>query len=401
MNGVLVAHDRYWNSISELQEKIRERLTKLPDNFKYVLRTTKTTTRVCIWIKHSLKVSNALSDEASEVRAKAMAILKEITEKSILVDKKIRNSNKALLNLLNEIDYIIARYSEILEQFRTFLKNRKEEIKPLLKKLRELNSAVVKERRERAKAEREAIREGRFEEVSDKRIKEFLRKEWGFTNLTILDKSSPYRAVAFALLDDELYFNEWNHNVEWYVKEVRLAGVDDAGNPWDIRVDVVGGPFDTLDEHSKWSVEQLMSRLFGVDIRIVVDADTTTQGDILIFPCKKEHYVRRYFGALKEARNFSRFGLDPEDMKVSWESGNYEDFETFTIDGSHVLQAAGKVKTFRATLSTKSGRIMATQNVYFFVLPRGGVLMHKEHRPIELSRGCYAITPYVSTYGGD
>ena len=233
-------------------------------------------------------------------------------------------------------------------------------------------------------------RTGRFKEVSDRRIREFLC-ELGFKDAVILDKSNKYRAVAFAVVN----------KVDGILC---LAGIDDTGKTWSIVVE--------QDTHSyPWkdgtTVEELMAVVFGVYPSVLEGEDALLQGDVLVFPCREEE-IKKKCGYLEHSPPATRIkhaarNQGDEDVRfiTEWDENDWGKPPCAYIRGSHLLRAyRGVLRKIQARLIYKD-RTIVEQDVFYALLLDEGTLSHKEHAPLVLPPGEYAIVPQISVFDAD
>ena len=367
-----------------------------------VLDEKKTRTPVRVEVVTALPApklpKRALSERAKTVLREATDLLQRVSLRCVLLEMKVPNTNRGLSELLQHLNAIVAQKEELIAQVHDFVKNAEEKLSHLLEELRRLNSLASRRAKERAKEDRKAIEEGRYADVSYKRLKEFLHR-MGFKDIVVLDASSKYRAIAFATV--EYATNNWQVGSLW------LAGIDDAGRRWRIELAPYAG-YD-LAEYNETTVERLMSIAFGVHQSIVKKETTMLQGDILVFPCKEED-VAKHCGYLEDSPPAVRiisnsWPWDPDDVKLvtTWEGleESHSEFSSLGINNSHVLQAPqGKVKRIHASLMF-SNTCLVEQIIYHVVLPEGGTLTHKEHTPLALALGEYAIVPQITAFDAD
>jgi len=391
-------------SKAQLFDEIKSLVNLISCDKRFVctLNIAKTRTTLSIVIRRAVDFKapqKALSREAEEARHRVIETLEQLRVAGTLLDVKIKNTKKGLHELIQKLKEIQEQKDELVEQFTQRFSNMVDELEYRIAELRRLNSIASKAMRERAKKEREAIKEGRFEEASDKRIKEFLHR-LGFKNIVILDKSSRYRAVTFAKVELD-YREEGN----WGVMSTWLAGVDDTGMPWSVPV----GPHDrgSLLSYRGLTVEDQMAIAFGVYPDVLEDESTMLQGDVLVFHCKEEE-VQEWCGYLKYSPQAMRIrqSWDPRDIvfRTAWKNidDDYTEFSSLDIATSHVLQAPqGRVKRIEAVLLVNDKPTMTRQLVYHVVLPEGGTLTHKEHAPLTLAPGEYAIVLQINAFGAD
>jgi len=367
-----------------------------------VLDEKKTRTPVRVEVVTALPApklpKRALSERAKTVLREATDLLQRVSLRCVLLEMKVPNTNRGLSELLQHLNAIVAQKEELIAQVHDFVKNAEEKLSHLLEELRRLNSLASRRAKERAKEDRKAIEEGRYADVSNKRLKEFLHK-LGFKNIVVLDASSKYRAIAFATV-------EYTTN-DWQVGSLWLAGIDDAGRRWRIELAPYAGC--DLAEYNETTVERLMSIAFGVHQSIVKKETTMLQGDILVFPCKEED-VAKHCGYLEDSPPAVRiisnsWPWDPDDVKLvtTWEGleESHSEFSSLGINNSHVLQAPqGKVKRIHASLMF-SNTCLVEQVIYHVMLPEGGTLTHAEHTPLVFAPGEYAIVPQITAFDAD
>ena len=390
---------------AQLLTEVKSVVTALAEDsrLRCVLDEKKTRTGVRVEVVTALPApklpKRALSEKAGAVLREATELLQQMSSRRVLLDKKVPNTSKGLSELLHHLNTVMAQKDELTAQVYSFVNEAGEKLEELREKLRRLNSLASRRAKERAKEDRKAIEEGRYADVSYKRLKEFLHR-MGFKDIVVLDASSKYRAIAFATV--EYATNNWQVGSLW------LAGIDDAGRRWRIELAPYAG-YD-LAEYNETTVERLMSIAFGVHQSIVKKETTMLQGDVLVFPCKEEE-VQKHCGYLEDSPPaissiYNSWPWDPDDVKLvtTWEGleESYSEFSSLSINNSHVLQAPqGKVKRIRAKLMFNRNRVVVEQVIYHVILPEGGTLTHKEHAPLALAPGEYAIVSQINAFDAD
>jgi len=219
--------------------------------------------------------------------------------------------------------------------------------------------------------------------------------ELGFKDAVILDKSNKYRAVAFAVVNRvDGAGRPWTATS---LCSLCLAGIDDTGKTWSIVVE--------QDTHNSWkdgtTVEELMAVVFGVHPSVLEREDALLQGDVLIFPCREEEIKEKcgYLEHSPPATRIKHAARNQSDEDVcfitEWDESDWGKPPCSYIRGSHLLKAyRGVLRKIQARLIYKD-RTIVEQDVFYALLLDEGTLSHKEHAPLTLAPGEYAIVPQI------
>lgn len=387
-----------FQGIKEAAGKLRER------GLQVEMKNLKTVSYIKVKIPRSLNVPRrGLNWEAKVLKNKISHIAKHIEKRTVLMDKKIKNTRKEIQKAEEELQRVLQNIDKILSEFEEFYNEQKREADELLKMFHATNSRAAKEQRQKAKKEREAIAKGQFEEASDKRIKEWLRKEFDLEGISIviLDKSNRHRAITFAKV--------------WAGREVVascIAGTDDGGQMWCQQVDICSdGDWDPslplLSEYSL-TVEEAMSKLFCISKELINTA-YARQRDILILKAEhvaiegdvlkgiKEHCGLGLFRVAKErliqagSKIFYWYSSRRHLFETKWTVSDPTTFDQeYEILNSHVIEGKGKIQEITVKLADDDFSFsLAVQRLIVANLPEGGRLKHPEHGEISLEPGEY------------
>jgi len=395
-------------------EKELERIVselKAVERFKVDFEPKKTVTRVVVRINYdALKLpKQAFSPEAKQYLFNAHLVSDAIERKSIVFAKKIKNTRKNFEELIDELEELLNRSNEIISEFDEYLTEQQQKIKKFLKKYREENSRAYRKAREEAKCEREALANGDFENVSDKRIKEFLRDELGFKNIVVLDKSSKHRAVLVA----KVYYINYD---SWYVEELYLAGLDDNQESWSIQVADYQGMYMKLDGFKEESVEKAMATIFCIPTHFVKTAKR--QGDVLIVDANGmgDKEILEKFGELKYTADLLGRIHPDETAEYRVKTEEAEEVSEFEILASHKLISDATMKVRRVEYrliaseflgydedgkAIVSRRRVGTQDIYIVDVKGRAELIHPSHQKVVLDKGRYVFVTYPSFFVAD
>ncbi len=379
------------------------------ERFNVVFEQKKTVTFVEVSIKYdALKLpKRALSEEARTYLVRAYEISRDIENRAHIFAKKVRNTKKALAELAEELENILNKSDQIISDFDRYLAEKQGEIKELLKKYREENSKAYKESRELAEIEKEALQNGEFELVSDRRIKEFLRTELGLTNITVIDKSSRHRAVLVA---DVTYIKYEG----WVVNKLYLAGLDDNGESWEVLVANYSYPERLSFVSEIWSVEKAMATVFCVSEDLIKHESTKRQGDILIVDMDAVKLeINHHCGRFSQTLDLLGRVHPDESVDYRYEFSEAEDVEEFEISANHRLVGLATIQgiSIEATAvevygwdggrALASKRVVGLQRLYVVEVKDKAKLIHPSHKAVELVKGRYLLVAYPSFFRAD
>jgi len=159
-----------------------------------------------------------------------------------------------------------------------------EKQKELLKEIREVNSAAYLQnktnRRERIEKNINAFKTGRFWEADEKALKAFFCPP--FDKNRLADVSEKWRACLFLECNGLAYGSRWKPKFKMVGTGFGfLCGIDDNGEQWGHRVNLLLD-LDRWDNYSlKCTVEEAMSELFGIPYKALVKDACWRQGDLL------------------------------------------------------------------------------------------------------------------------
>jgi len=387
--------------------KMKEVIEKLRSNerFDVEIEEKKTVTKIIIKIKYDrIKL---LKRSYSIYLRDAYKIDREIEQRAIVYSKKIKNTMKNYAEVAKELEEILQNSSKIISEFDAYLAEQQRKIVEILKICREENSRVYRRMREEVKKEREAIANGDFENVSDRRIKEFLKSELGLTNVVIFDKSSKHRAVLVA----EVTYYKYDG---LRVKRLLLCGLDDNQEAWRIEVARYCNEIkiSTL-ENMMLTVEDAMATVFCVPAWCIEEG--RRQGDILV--------VKVDSNDDEIIENFGKLAGLAEELRLTYNEYLYyektvDEFEAneFNIQPNHKLVSNEKM-TIRKVRYTLKGREVVgydedgksiifdrrimSQVIYIVETKTTAEIIHPSHRRIVLEPRKYVIVTYPSFYKSD
>jgi len=387
-------------------EKMKEVIEKLRSNerFDVEIEEKKTVTSIVVKIKYDrIKL---LKRSYSIYLRDAYKIDEEIEKRAVIYSKKIKNTMKNYAEVAKELEEILQNSSKIISEFDAYLTEQQRKIVEILKICREENSRVYRRMREEVKKEREAIANGDFENVSDRRIKEFLRDELGLKNIVVIDKNSKHRAILAA----EVTYYKYDG---LRVKRLLLCGLDDNQESWCIEVARYCNEIkiSTL-ENMMLTVEDAMAMVFCVPKKCIEEGKR--QGDILVVRVdSNDEEIIKSFGKLA--------GL-AEELRLTYNEYLYyektvDEFETneFNIQPNHKLSCEKMtIKKVRYTLKGREvvgydedrrsiiyDRRIMSQVIYIVETKNTAEIIHPSHRKITLEPGKYVIVTYPSFYKSD